>query len=112
MATSVPTPPAVPGIAASALGRPSGKQAFSLVELSLPELEALAASRVPASFAARLEEGALPPAFVAARSLANRASGQPSPWSTTFLIERVADGRLVGGCGFKRAPCQGQVEVG
>ena len=105
-----------PGIPASAshLVRTIGLAAmpFSLLQLSNPELEDLAASRVPASLSSRVEQGALPPAFVAARSLDLQASGHPEPWSTSFLIVRNGDDRIVGACGFKTAPSDGRVEIG
>jgi RimJ/RimL family protein N-acetyltransferase len=85
---------------------------FSLLQLSRTELEALAASEVPASLAARIEPDALPPPFVAGRALELAAAGHPLPWSTTFLILNDDTGRIVGGCGFKTAPEQGRVEVG
>ena len=85
---------------------------FSLLQLSTSELEDLAASRVPPRLASRVESDALPPAFVAARSLQLAASGHPAPWSTTFLIVRESDDRIIGGCGFKTAPNNGRVEVG
>jgi RimJ/RimL family protein N-acetyltransferase len=85
---------------------------FSLLQLTTPELEALAASRVPQGLADRLEQDSLPPAFVAARALELRAKGQPEPWSTTFLIVDDDNDKIVGGCGFKTAPEEGRVEVG
>lgn len=80
--------------------------------MSKAELEDLAASRVPPGLASRVEAGALPPAFVAARSLQLAAAAHPEPWSTAFLVVRESDGRIIGGCGFKTAPSKGRVEVG
>ena len=85
---------------------------FTLIQLSGSQLEDLSASRVPPLLAERLEQGALPPAFVAARSLDLGANGYPEPWSTSFLIVREQDDRIVGACGFKTAPTDGRVEVG
>ena len=85
---------------------------FSLLELSRPELESLAASRVPEGLEDRAEPGSMPPAFVASRSLELADAGHPAPWSTTFLIVNNEDHRIVGGCGFKNAPMNGRVEVG
>jgi RimJ/RimL family protein N-acetyltransferase len=85
---------------------------FSLLQLTNSELEDIASSRVPVVFSSRLEQGALPPAFVAERSLVLFANGQPEPWSTSFLIVRNQDEKIVGACGFKTAPTNGQVEVG
>ena len=85
---------------------------FSLLQLSTPALEALAASRVPEGLKLGVELDSLPPAFVAVRSLELAAAGHPTPWSTSFLIVNDEDSRVVGGCGFKTAPNQGRVEVG
>jgi [ribosomal protein S5]-alanine N-acetyltransferase len=86
---------------------------FYLLQLTQPELQELAASREPELLRQRSEEQALPPAFVAARSLRLRAKGHPEPWSTSFLIVRNLDQRIVGACGFKTAPTtDGRVEVG
>lgn len=85
---------------------------FSLLQLSKTALEALAASRVPDGLEDRVEQDSLPPAFVASRSLELAAAGHPPPWSTTFLIVNIEDGRIVGGCGFKTVPQNGRVEVG
>jgi [ribosomal protein S5]-alanine N-acetyltransferase len=85
---------------------------FSLLQLSPPALEALAASQVPEGLEQLCEHDSLPPAFVAARSLALAAAGHPPPWSTTFLIVNDETTRIVGGCGFKAAPQHGRVEVG
>jgi ribosomal-protein-alanine N-acetyltransferase len=85
---------------------------FSLLQLSKLALEALAASRVPDGLENRAEQGSMPPAFVASRSLELAAAGHPAPWSTTFLIVNNKDTRIVGGCGFKTIPNDGRVEVG
>jgi RimJ/RimL family protein N-acetyltransferase len=85
---------------------------YSLRQLSSAELEDLAASRVPAHLVERIESGALPPAFVAARSLDLAAQGHGAPWATSYLIVRDHDQRIVGGCGFKTAPSGGRVELG
>ena len=85
---------------------------FSLQQIADFELEELAASRVPESLRGRIEQGALPPAFVAIRSLALRKDGHPEPWSTSFLMVNNTDDRIVGACGFKTALSSGQVEIG
>lgn len=85
---------------------------FSLLQLCQSELEALAISRVPDGLEGRYEQGAMPPAFVARRSLAFAAAGHALPWSTTFLIVNDEDCRIVGACGFKTIPEEGRVEVG
>lgn len=85
---------------------------FSLFQLSEPELQGLAKSQIPSNLVSRLEEDALPPPFVAARSLEMAAAGHLQPWSTTFLIVRSRDNRIVGNCGFKTGLENGRVEVG
>lgn len=85
---------------------------FLLLQLTDSELQELAASQTPPHFNERAEVDALPPAFVAARSLRLRAEGHPMPWSTSFLIVSEVDQRIVGACGFKTAPKEGRVEVG
>lgn len=85
---------------------------FTLLQLSKDALEALAASRVPEGLEGRFEQGAMPPAFVAIRSLEIAAAGHALPWSTTFLIVNDENARIVGGCGFKTVPKQGRVDVG
>jgi [ribosomal protein S5]-alanine N-acetyltransferase len=85
---------------------------ITLLQLTRSELEMLAVSRVPVGLAWRAERDSLPPSFVAARSLQLAKQGQPEPWSTSFLIVREHDNRIVGGCGFKTAPNNGRVEIG
>ncbi len=85
---------------------------FFLIEPSHADLEVFAQSQTPATLQSRAESGALPPAHVAVRALKLRSEGHPPPWATTFLIVRTADDRIVGSCGFKRAPIQGRVDVG
>jgi RimJ/RimL family protein N-acetyltransferase len=86
--------------------------AFSLIQLKAAQLAEIAVSRRPQAFEGRLEEDALPPAFVAARALSLLSAGAPELWSCTFLIVREDDGRIVGACGFKSAPEAGRVEIG
>jgi ribosomal-protein-alanine N-acetyltransferase len=85
---------------------------FSLLQLSREELLDCADARVPPALASRLEEGALPPSFVAARALKLIAEGKAEFWCSTFLIVRNRDQRIIGGCGFKDAPKDGRVEIG
>jgi ribosomal-protein-alanine N-acetyltransferase len=85
---------------------------FSLLQLSREQLLECADSRLPAALAARVEEGALPPPFVAARALKLVAEGRAEFWCNTFLIVRSQDQRVIGGCGFKDAPRDGRVEIG
>lgn len=85
---------------------------ITLHALSKTDLEALAASRVPEALQGRIEDGALPPAFVASRVLQLGAAGHGPPWSTLYLIVGTASARCIGACGFKNAPQDGRVEVG
>lgn len=85
---------------------------FSLHQLTSAELEGVAASRGLPGLAARMEDGAMPPSFVAARSLLLRSQGHGDPWATSFLIVRDSDQRIVGGCGFKSVPIKGRVDLG
>ena len=59
-----------------------------------------------------LEQGALPPDFVAARALDLLAEGHARIWCCSYLIVRDQDQRIVGSCGFKNAPKSGRVEIG
>ena len=92
--------------------KPPSSMSFTLLQLSKDALEALAASRIPQGLEGRSEQGAMPPAFVAIRSLELAAAGHPLPWSTTFLIVDVEHARIVGACGFKAVPKEGRVDVG
>ena len=85
---------------------------FTLQALTHQQLCCLAESRIPPELGSRVQEGALPPAFVAARSLAQLAEGKSAFWCSTFLIVRDTDHRVVGGCGFKSEPQAGRVEIG
>lgn len=80
--------------------------------LSPADLRALAAGAVPASLPGNVAEGALPPAFVAQRSLQQLHSGKHPFWCSTYLIIRHADAAIVGACGFKDEPAEGCVEIG
>jgi RimJ/RimL family protein N-acetyltransferase len=88
------------------------KAAITLVALSTDQLCTLANGAVPADFASRVEPGALPPAFVAARTLAQREAAALPAWFGSYLMMRSTDQRIVGGCGFKFPPSGGQVEIG
>lgn len=80
--------------------------------MSLPDLQTLADTQLPTAWAARTEPDALPPAFVAARSLQQIAQGKPAQWCHGFLVLRAADQHIVGACGFKHTPQDGRVEIG
>jgi [ribosomal protein S5]-alanine N-acetyltransferase len=85
---------------------------ISLHQISLSELHELATSRVPPALVARAEEGALPPPFVAARSLQHIAQGKSLSWCSTFYIVRDLDNKIIGSCGFKNEPFAGCVDIG
>jgi ribosomal-protein-alanine N-acetyltransferase len=85
---------------------------YSLQQLSIDDLQHIAAGQPPAHLAHHLEPGALPPGFVATRALALLNDGHAEAWSCTYLIARDADERIVGGCGFKGPPKNGVVEIG
>lgn len=85
---------------------------YTLVQLSREQMIDLAESRMPAGVASGLEEDALPPSFVARRSVAQMAEGKSEYWCRAFLIVRNADQRVVGACGFKNEPRAGRVEIG
>ena len=85
---------------------------FTLQPISRADLQVLADAGVPDGVAGRTADGALPPPFVAKRSLAQLAQGQEERWCHGFYIVRDTDGCVVGGCGFKGDPMCGQVEIG
>lgn len=83
-----------------------------LYSLSPADLRAVAAGAIPAALPGKVADGALPPAFVAERSLRQRDAGKSAAWCSTFLIVRDADSTIVGACGFKDEPANGCVEIG
>ena len=85
---------------------------FTLQPISRADLQVLADAGVPDGVAGRTADGALPPPFVARRSLGQLAQGQEEQWCHGFYIVRDTDGCVVGGCGFKGNPMCGQVEIG
>ncbi|HEX8612598.1 MAG TPA: GNAT family N-acetyltransferase [Telluria sp.] len=80
--------------------------------LGLADLRTLAASRTPRHYDGRAAPGALPPAFVAQRALDLLDAGKSATWCATFVMLRVSDQMVVGACGFKDEPQDGQVEIG
>ena len=83
-----------------------------LQTLSRADLHALAASGIPVSLRGAVVDGALPPAFVATRSLEQLNAGADPYWCSTFLIVRESDQAIVGACGFKNEPAGSCVEIG
>lgn len=55
--------------------------------------------------------GALPPAFVLRRALANILNGEPGLWWLPFLIIHPEEQAVLGGCAFKGPPRSGRAEV-
>lgn len=85
---------------------------YTLLRLTPDQLLDLSAARAPAEFADRADPEALPPPRVADRALRLLADGGQDEWCCTFVIVRLADQRIVGGCGYKGPPRDGQVEIG
>ncbi len=90
---------------------------ITLARISLADLQTLADSGVPAAAVGRAAVDALPPHFVAARSVAQLLQGKPAHWCSTFYIlsDDAADNAgpiIVGSCGFKDVPVNGRVEIG
>lgn len=85
---------------------------FSLLPISTMQLEYIAASLEPIDLQYTAEPGALPPSFVAAKTLELAEELASAAWARTFLIVRHADSKLIGACGFKALPVDGRVEVG
>lgn len=83
-----------------------------LVQIDMANLRRLAASE-PVDFGAMTVcEGALPPAHVASRSLAQREAGTPALWCLPFLVLSGSRAAVLGGCTFKGEPVDGTVEIG
>jgi len=87
---------------------------MSVTLQSIPraELQVLADSGRPDSVTTRMADGALPPAFVAQRSLTQLREGKEEYWCSTFYIVRDSDNCVIGGCGFKDVPSGGRIEIG
>ena len=86
--------------------------AVELLAIPLADLQCLAHDEPPPHLGSRVIEGALPPAFVAARSLQQWLAGTPQRWCSSFYMLRRADLAIVGACGFKYPPQGGRVEIG
>lgn len=85
---------------------------INLYQLSPADLRVLAASAIPAALPGAVADGALPPSFVAERSLRQLEAGMNPDWCRSFLIVRDKDSTVVGACGFKSEPANGCVEIG
>lgn len=83
-----------------------------LQPLSLTDLTVLAAGAQPALAGLRVLPEALPPGFIATRSLKQLAEGKSMRWCSGFAMVDPTARTVVGGCGFKDAPQAGCVEIG
>ena len=85
--------------------------AIALKPIAAAELRALVAGD-PVDFDGfAVLAGALPPAIVLTRALHALAAGTPRPWCVPFLIVSPNRRVVLGGCGFKSAPRDGEVEI-
>lgn len=75
------------------------------------DLPALAQGLVPQRLGGRAIADGLPPPAVARRILQLLAAGEPPYWvGMCYIFD--AEGCCIGGCGFKHAPIEREVEVG
>ncbi len=88
------------------------KMPFLLEQIPLTELRDLANAIVPSTLVRGFSPGALPPAFVADRSVKQIDEGKSEFWCSTFYVVRNKDNKVVGSCGFKHPPRDGMVEIG
>ena len=87
-------------------------EAIGLSRIDLANLSRLAASE-PVDFGAmEIPPGALPPAHVASRALAQLKGGTPALWCVPFLILPQSREAILGGCTFKGMPVGGVAEIG
>ncbi len=96
----------------SALIVAAGLPMLKLVPIPVGDLRLLALAQVPATLALRALAEAMPPPFVAERSLQQLGAGKPLVWCAPFYMVRTDDAAIVGSCGFKDMPKQGRVEIG
>ncbi|WP_293937114.1 GNAT family N-acetyltransferase [Iodobacter sp.] len=78
----------------------------------IQDLTAIALDKIPEGLYGEVGSDALLPSFVAVRALAQLALGVAEQWARPFHLLRKADHAVVGSCGFKGAPINGQVEIG
>ena len=90
----------------------AGLPMLKLVPIPVDDLRLLALAQVPATLALRALAEAMPPPFVAERSLQQLGAGKPLVWCAPFYMVRTDDAAIVGSCGFKDMPKQGRVEIG
>jgi RimJ/RimL family protein N-acetyltransferase len=85
---------------------------LALVQIPADDLRLLASSQLPPSVALSALAEAMPPPFVAARSLQQLGAGKPQRWCAPYYMVRRSDAAVVGSCGFKDMPAHGRVEIG
>ncbi len=85
-------------------------ETLELILIDVQNLRRLAAAEPIDLDGIQVLDGALPPANVAARALAQFEQGTPAQWCAPFLI--VAGNEVVGTCRFRAAPEDGRVEIG
>ena len=95
-----------------ALSVAAGLPMVGLLPIAVDHLRLLALAQVPATLALRALAEAMPPPFVADRSLQQLGAGKPLAWCAPFYMVRNDDAAIVGSCGFKDTPKQGRVEIG
>lgn len=78
----------------------------------IQDLTAIALDKIPEGLYGEVASDALLPSFVAVRALAQLALGVAEQWARPFHLLRKKDHAVVGSCGFKGAPSNGQVEIG
>jgi len=69
---------------------------FTLLPIPVAQLRELAQSIAPTTLTHEYDEAALPPAFVAARSVAQIDAGRSTYWCSTFYVVRDSDNRKHG----------------
>ncbi|WP_202839239.1 GNAT family N-acetyltransferase [Luteimonas saliphila] len=86
-------------------------EAIELIPIDLPNLHRLAVCEPVDLGIIEIPDGALPPAKVAVRALAQLELGIPAFWCVPLLIVSKSRQSVLGGCGFKTAPTHGAVEI-
>lgn len=85
--------------------------AIKLTPIDIVNLRRLAASEPVRLDGFGLPGGAMPPAEVAVRALAELARGTPELWCVPYLILSTSRATVLGACRFKTAPVDGAVEI-
>jgi [ribosomal protein S5]-alanine N-acetyltransferase len=89
----------------------SGPDTIELTHISVSNLRRLAASESVELQGLQVPEGALPPPKTVSRALAQLDLGTPIFWCVPFLIVSTSRSTVLGACGFKTAPINGDVEI-